>query len=111
MQVPSLLVLLSALTPHLIAISAFLTHESIRNLTVVTDEYRERITEIDGEGETIVQILGGGQVVLQNIRGDRRGDEVEEVGVKCSSSIYFPPPLPSLGCFRVRIEEERLVVR
>jgi hypothetical protein len=81
MHLPNLLTLLFAAN-HLISVGAFLTHESIRNLTILTDGCRERIT--DGEdGENVVQVLGGGQVVLQS--GHEDGDEVEDVS-SCFSS-------------------------
>jgi hypothetical protein len=66
---------------HLIATNAFLTHESIRNLTATTDDCRDRITEVDAGRESVVQILGGGQVVLLNGHGDGEREEVEVVSL------------------------------
>jgi hypothetical protein len=77
---------------HLVSISAFLTHESMRNLTSLTEDCRERITA-EEESEAVVQVLGGGQVVLQSEHGDR--DEVEDV----SCSVSF------LGNWRRRTDE------
>jgi len=80
MQILPLQLLLVLALNHLIAVTAFLTHESIRNLTATTDESRERITELDGGRESVLQIFGGpggGQVVLRSGHEDGDREEVE----------------------------------
>lgn len=71
---------------HLIPTAAFLTHGSIRNLTVLTDGYRERIEEggdVSAEDGNGTGRIGGQQVVMQG-----RGDDEEEVEI-----VSFLPPL------------------
>lgn len=89
MQILHLRLLLTLSLNHLIVITAFLTHESIRNLTAATDDCRERITELDGGRESVLQILGGpggGQVVLRS--GHEEGDR-EEVEITVAAALRF----------------------
>ncbi|KAG9242734.1 hypothetical protein BJ878DRAFT_543967 [Calycina marina] len=53
---------------HLICISAFLTHASIRNITSLTDDLRERITGIHRSAAEASQ--RNGQAVLRTVRAE-----------------------------------------
>jgi hypothetical protein len=76
-----LLSLLLLCINHLTPIFALVTLQTIRNLTIVTNECRDRITSSGGveggrvEIDPMVQVLGG-QAVLS---GDDDGEEIEDV--------------------------------
>jgi hypothetical protein len=74
-----------AVLNHLIFVNCYLTHESIRNLTSITDDARGRILEAEQGVERVVQVLGGGQGVLMS--GDGEGEEIELVCLSSPSLI------------------------
>jgi hypothetical protein len=82
MHVYYLLSLLLFCINHLTPICALVTLQTIRNLTTVTNECRERITssrDVEGgrvEIDPMVQVLGG-QAVLSG--DDDDGEEIEDV--------------------------------
>lgn len=89
MQLSNLLLLfLALLGGHLT--HALITLQTIRNLTELTDDCRERIAGITVEGlveiDEMARVLGGTQQVTLT-GGDEDGDEVEVVSCSFSFSV------------------------
>ena len=88
MHIYYLLSLLLLCINHLTPICALVTLQTIRNLTTVTNECRERITssgDVEGvrvEIDPMVRVLGG-QAVLSG--DDDDGEEIEDVSPSLTS--------------------------
>ena len=95
MKLPSLLPLLCLSLNQVIFVAGLVTLETIRDLTKLTDELRERILETGPasrvERDPMVEVLGG-QRVLGG--GDEDGDDIEDV----RGFLIFPSFLLSFSC-------------
>ncbi|CZR58087.1 uncharacterized protein PAC_07977 [Phialocephala subalpina] len=120
MKLPSLLPLLCLSLNQVIFVVGLVTLETIRDLTKLTDELRERILETGPasrvERDPMVEVLGG-QRVLGG--GDEDGDDIEDVvaaalKVMCSELlIELEKPLVSAPSSSILggVEEEDLRCR